>query len=127
MQMKIYRMPLISAEGRWINIFPKSGNFLTNFDSKPSHICVFLGTTLINKYMKLIYKILNCQPWHSFFIQVERVMCSLRPKKFFGGRMALNSQKSGFGLKDPMTAFQSEVQDDRSEREFKTLPLLWFS
>jgi hypothetical protein len=41
--------------------------------------------------------------------------------------MALNSQKSGLGLKDPLGGFQSEVEDDRSEREFKTLPFLRFS
>jgi hypothetical protein len=41
--------------------------------------------------------------------------------------MALDSQESGFRLNDRLTAFQSEVEDDRSEREFKTLPLLRFS
>ena len=38
--------------------------------------------------------------------------------------MAFNSQESGFGLNDRLTAFQSEVENDRPEREFKTLPLL---
>ncbi len=77
--------------------------------------------------MKLIYKNLKYQPWHISFILAERFMCSLRPRKLFGGRMALNSQESGFRLNDRLTAFQSEVEDDRSEREFKTLPLLRFS
>jgi hypothetical protein len=41
--------------------------------------------------------------------------------------MALNTPESGFGLNNRLTAFQSEVENDRAEREFKTLPLLWFS
>jgi hypothetical protein len=38
-RMEIYRMPFILAEDGWINIFPKSGNFLTYFACKPSNIC----------------------------------------------------------------------------------------
>jgi hypothetical protein len=41
--------------------------------------------------------------------------------------MALNSQESVLGLSEPLTAFQSEVENDRSERKFKTLPFLRFS
>jgi len=77
--------------------------------------------------MKLIYKNIKCQAWHTSFILAERLMCSLRPEKLFGGRMALNSQESGFRLNDRWTALQSEVVNDRSEREFKTMPLLRFS
>lgn len=41
--------------------------------------------------------------------------------------MALNSQECISALNDRFTAFALEEEDDRSERESKTLPLLWFS
>ncbi len=62
-----------------------------------------------------------------FFHISRKIYVLIEAKEAFRGGMALNSQESVFGLNDRLTAFQSEVEDDRSEREFKTLPLLRFS
>lgn len=63
---------------------------------------------------------------HFFHINKELDVLN-EAKEVFGGRMALNSQKSVLRLRDPLTALQSEVENDQAKREFKTLPFLWFS
>jgi hypothetical protein len=54
--------------GRVDNYFPKKWQLFNNFDCKSNNICTLLVITLIDKDLKLRYKIKKCQPWHTFFI-----------------------------------------------------------